>query len=89
MAVSFWSHQPGVEAGKKAAAALIELELKLLDYLKSDPAPKLISEIAQNIGAQDRLESIFKICEHLAANPDRHINKISAKSPFESRYAFA
>ena len=82
-------HQPGVEAGKKAAAALIELELKLLDYLKSDPAPKHISEIAQNIGAQDRLESIFKICEHLAANPDRRIKKFSAKSPFESRYAFA
>jgi glucose-6-phosphate isomerase len=82
-------HQPGVEAGKKAAAAIIELELKLLGYLKSDPTPKSISEIAQGIDAPDRLESIFKICEHLTANPDRRIKKIVAKSPFESRYAFA
>lgn len=82
-------HQPGVEAGKKAAAAIIELELKLLNYLKSNPTPKSLSEIAQAINAPDRLESIFKICEHLAANPDHRIKKIAAKSPFESRYTFA
>jgi glucose-6-phosphate isomerase len=82
-------HQPGVEAGKKAAAEIIELELELLKYLKTDLAPKLISEIATGVDAENKQESIFKICEHLSANPDRGVKKIAGKSPFESRYTFA
>jgi glucose-6-phosphate isomerase len=82
-------HQPGVEAGKKAAAGIIELELKILAYLSANPKiSKSISEIAKAIDS-DSLEDIFKICEHLSANRDRRIAKIATKSPFESRYTFA
>jgi len=82
-------HQPGVEAGKKAAAAIIDLELKILIYLKSDTAPRSLAEIAHAIGAPNQLEPIFKICEHLSANQDRRIKKLAGKSPFESCYSFA
>lgn len=82
-------HQPGVEAGKSAAAGIINLELKILGCLKADTEPKTIVEIARAIGAGSSTESVFKICEHLSANPDRGIKRMAGKSPFESRYGFA
>lgn len=83
-------HQPGVEAGKKAAAAVIDLELKILGYLKSRPdAPQTVSDIVRAIGSATSPEAVFKICEHLAANPGRHIEKVADKLPFEAQYIFA
>lgn len=62
-------HQPGVEAGKKAASEIIELQRQILGFLRQqkgrDFSPR---EIAIGVGAEDRIESMFKICEHLAAN---------------------
>ena len=46
-------HQPGVEAGKKAASAIIDLQVKLLNYLSGVPGPCSISEVAEKIGASD------------------------------------
>jgi len=62
-------HQPGVEAGKKAAGAVITLQGKVLDYLAEKKGHALTSaQIASGIGAHDGFETVFKICEHLAAN---------------------
>jgi glucose-6-phosphate isomerase len=58
-------HQPGVEAGKKAAAALLELQKKLLAVL--GPAPKPVDQLAAEAGA-DSEEAVALILEHLAAN---------------------
>lgn len=80
-------HQPGVEAGKKAATAVIQLQLKVLDYLQSKKGHALTSaQVASGIGAHDGFETVFKICEHLAANPSRGLKKVSGKTPFESTY---
>jgi glucose-6-phosphate isomerase len=78
-------HQPGVEAGKKAAAAVIALQLKVLALLKERQKPQTIVQIAAGIGSND-LESIFKICEHLSANPLRGIRRKPGSSPFEASY---
>jgi glucose-6-phosphate isomerase len=62
-------HQPGVEAGKKAAGAVIALQGKVLVYLAEKKGHALTSaQIASGIGAHDGFETVFKICEHLAAN---------------------
>jgi glucose-6-phosphate isomerase len=62
-------HQPGVEAGKKAAGAVIALQGKVLGYLAEKKGHALTSaQIASGIGAHDGFETVFKICEHLAAN---------------------
>lgn len=62
-------HQPGVEAGKKAATAVITLQLKVLEYLGQKKGEALtVKQIADGIGAAGQSESIFKICEHLVAN---------------------
>jgi glucose-6-phosphate isomerase len=81
-------HQPGVEAGKKAAAAVIDLQRKILNYLTEKRGHALTSaQIASGIGAHEDYETVFKICEHLAANlPDHGIQKTQGKSPFDASY---
>jgi glucose-6-phosphate isomerase len=62
-------HQPGVEAGKKAAGTVIALQGKVLAYLTEKKGHSLTSaQIASGIGAHDGFETVFKVCEHLAAN---------------------
>lgn len=79
-------HQPGVEAGKKAASAVIELQLKVIKYLEEKKGHALTSlQIASGIGAHGDFETVFKICEHLAANP-RGIQKRTEPNPFDSTY---
>ncbi|MGH7859255.1 MAG: glucose-6-phosphate isomerase, partial [Candidatus Binatia bacterium] len=47
-------HQPGVEAGKKAAGAVIALQRKLLDRLRHGPRePRTAEELAADIGAPE------------------------------------
>jgi glucose-6-phosphate isomerase len=59
-------HQPGVEAGKKAAAAVLALQGKLLAALEA--APQTAEQIAAKIAAADAVETVFLLLEHLAAN---------------------
>jgi glucose-6-phosphate isomerase len=83
-------HQPGVEAGKKAAAAVIALQTKALNFLASKPGQAFTaSQIASGAGAADDAETIFKVCEHAAANPDHGIKKNAGKTPFEATYQTA
>ena len=58
-------HQPGVEAGKKAATAVLELQRRVSDALSSGSAATA-EDIAQQIGAEP--ESVFHVLRHLAAN---------------------
>ncbi|MEI9962555.1 MAG: glucose-6-phosphate isomerase [Limisphaerales bacterium] len=81
-------HQPGVEAGKKAAANIIQLQIKILAFVAQQPKQGLtITEIAKGISADEDIEYIFKICEHLSANADHKIQKISDGTPLSTRYA--
>jgi len=80
-------HQPGVEAGKKAAATIIQLQLKILNLFAKKQQGLTIDEIAKEIDADEEIESVFKICEHLSSNPDRKIQKTEKNSSFNSRYA--
>ncbi|MEB3343098.1 glucose-6-phosphate isomerase [Okeania sp.] len=61
-------HQPGVEAGKKAAATILELQQKVVNILKQESSPLSLEELAKKAGADDQIETIYKILRHLAAN---------------------
>ncbi len=61
-------HQPGVEAGKKAAAATLLLQQKLLDRLRQVNGSIAIADLAEKVGVGDRVETIYKILRHLHAN---------------------
>jgi glucose-6-phosphate isomerase len=61
-------HQPGVEAGKKAAAVILELQKRVVDVLQAETKPLSLEEVAQKAGATDQIEAIYKILRHLHAN---------------------
>jgi glucose-6-phosphate isomerase len=61
-------HQPGVEAGKKAASGIIELQLKVLSLLEENNKSTFTAqEIANKIDSDDA-EMIFHLLRHLDAN---------------------
>jgi glucose-6-phosphate isomerase len=59
-------HQPGVEAGKKAAASILALQTKVLAALSE--APRTAEQIATAAGVPDAAETVCLLLEHLAAN---------------------
>ncbi len=61
-------HQPGVEAGKKAAATVLTLQKQVIQTVQESPGPLLLSELAAKIGDPDQVEVIYKIARHLHAN---------------------
>ena len=81
-------HQPGVEAGKKAASAVIALQLRIMAYLEDKQTSQTIAQIAAGIGSSE-VENIFKICEHLAANPSRNVHRTPGNSPFDASYGIS
>jgi len=59
-------HQPGVEAGKKAAASILALQGEVLAALS--PTPQTAERIAAAAGSPEAVETVFLLLEHLAAN---------------------
>jgi glucose-6-phosphate isomerase len=81
-------HQPGVEAGKKAAGMVLELQRKLLTHLQGQKGTAGTAEqLAAAVGAADEAETVFKVLEHLAANPDHGVRRAEGATPFEARFS--
>jgi glucose-6-phosphate isomerase len=59
-------HQPGVEAGKKAAASILALQGKVLAALCA--SPQTAEQIAATAGVPDAAETVYFLLQHLAAN---------------------
>lgn len=77
-------HQPGVEAGKKAATGVIALQGKLVAALKAAPGKAFTAEAAAQATGGDA-ELAYKILEHLAANGA--LKKQAATPWFNSTYS--
>ena len=80
-------HQPGVEAGKKAAAAVLDLQEKAVAHLASARGPQTADAVAVAIGQPQEAETVFKVLEHLAAN-DRGVVMEPAATPREVRFLY-
>jgi len=64
-------HQPGVEAGKKAAASVLDLQSKIVGKLRDrgpEAEPMKVDALAQELDAENEVETILHICEYLNAN---------------------
>ena len=61
-------HQPGVEAGKKAAAAILDLQRRIMQALQEAKAPISLSTLAEKVEAPEQIEAIYKIVRHLQTN---------------------
>ncbi|KAG5543873.1 hypothetical protein RHGRI_016585 [Rhododendron griersonianum] len=79
-------HQPGVEAGKKAAGEVLALQKRVLQVLNEasckDPVePLTLDEVAERCHAPEDIEMIYKIIAHMAANDRALIAEGSCGSP--------
>lgn len=80
-------HQPGVEAGKKAASAVLALQKKIVDALKASGAPMTAEAVAEAVGQKEEVETVFKVLEHLSANTvDHGVQRSAGASPFTATY---
>lgn len=61
-------HQPGVEAGKKAAASVLDLQKKVVSAITASEMALTLDTLATKVDAVDQIETIYKIVRHLAAN---------------------
>lgn len=80
-------HQPGVEAGKKAAAAVIALQglaLRELRVLNGQPASA--RELAERLGRPADTETLFHVLRHLAASVHHPVEQVTGGPPDEIRY---
>lgn len=77
-------HQPGVEAGKRAAGSVLETQGRILEMLrKHQGRPMSAEEIAMVLGIPDSAETIFRILLHASANQDHGV-LIERKKPITS-----
>lgn len=78
-------HQPGVEAGKKAAAAVLNLQSRVLGLLRDAQRHLSVEEIAAELHEPEQVETIFKIVQHLSAN--QRLQTSTGATVFEDRYS--
>jgi glucose-6-phosphate isomerase len=83
-------HQPGVEAGKKAAAGVLDLERRVLGALSGRGSEGgSCDALAAAAGALDEVETVYLILERLAANAGRGVARRAGRTPFTAVYAKA
>ncbi len=95
-------HQPGVDAGKNAAADIIRLQRTAVAFLKEhatdvgtsdsaspEPSPNgfTAEDVAADIGEPERAEAVFHILSYLSANPGRGIISVDDRSSPNARFA--
>jgi glucose-6-phosphate isomerase len=78
-------HQPGVEAGKKAAAAVLNTQVRVMALLSESAQRMSVDQIANELGDPSAAETIFKILRHLAAN--NRVAVSAGKTIFEDLYS--
>ena len=80
-------HQPGVEAGKKAAGGVITLKRQLMAALAAAPGQAFnAEELATRAGSPDKAELAFKILERLAANKATGVRRRLRTPAVDSTY---
>jgi glucose-6-phosphate isomerase len=78
-------HQPGVEAGKKAAAEVLKLQGAALAQLAKSQQPQTAEQIADAIGQAEHTETVHQLLEHLAANAGR-VKHVGGDGPGTDRF---
>lgn len=80
-------HQPGVEAGKKAATAVLQIQKKVIEHLSAHREQSLTAaEIASAVDADP--ETVYHILQHLSANRAAIRMNVSA-NPARDAFVYA
>ena len=80
-------HQPGVEAGKKAAASVLEVRKSVVESLSANKGERRsAAQIASGLGIPDKEQWVFKILESLVANSPNSYGRAKAEHPLEDLF---
>lgn len=80
-------HQPGVEAGKKAAGTVLGLQADIIAHLRGTGSSLTADGIAAALGRPEAAETVFRTLLHAVANPDHGIRMEPAEPLTESRFS--
>ena len=82
-------HQPGVEAGKKAANAILEIKQSIVRFLEKHPNEYYSSEdLADQLTLPGKEEIIFKLLNRLSNNLQTQIQIKQGGNPKETQFAY-
>jgi glucose-6-phosphate isomerase len=78
-------HQPGV--AKAAGAATLELQRVVVEYLHTRREACSAEEIAEAVGRANKVETVFRLLEHLSFDPHRLITMVPGSTPELARFS--
>ncbi len=82
--------QPGVEAGKRAAQHAIDLQRRLLAYLRTHPeATPTATELAESLGRREEIETIVYLLRHLCRDGEGRIECLDDPNCPDARFRYA
>lgn len=80
-------HQPGVEAGKKAASAILAVRKSVTEHLLANPGiPLAASEVAKKINQTDKFDWVYKILENLCVNQPHGFQRRGKGDPNSDKF---
>ncbi len=80
-------HQPGVEAGKKAASAILAVRKSVTEHLLANPGiPLTASEVAKKINQTDKFDWVYKILENLCVNQPHGFQRRGKGDPNSDKF---
>ncbi|MBJ6752161.1 glucose-6-phosphate isomerase [Geomonas anaerohicana] len=83
-------HQPGVEAGKKAAGTVLKLQGEILEMLRRQSERDFTcADMAMTLARPEEVETVFMILRHLAANPVHGVSATTEEKVWENRFRAA
>jgi glucose-6-phosphate isomerase len=81
-------HQPGVEAGKKAAGKVLSLQHSIISLLRNSPGRSFsAAETAALLERHEETETVFRILQHLGANRAHRIGMERQEPLWESLFS--
>jgi glucose-6-phosphate isomerase len=78
-------HQPGVEAGKKAAAEVLTLQSKIVEHLLAHRGYRSVEDIARALDEEQKTETVFHVLRHLVEN--ERVAVVEGATIFEDTYS--
>jgi glucose-6-phosphate isomerase len=78
--------QPGVEAGKKAAAEVLALKARVIEALAVKDRNWTAEDLADSLDEPEQIETVFHLLEHLAVNRTDDVERIEGDTPDKVQY---
>ena len=80
-------HQPGVEAGKKAASAVLAVRKSVKAHLRDNPNQSFdATSLAAALGEEGKAIWVYKILESLVANHPQNFDREKGGHPLDDRF---